>query len=213
MNHSRVGNAHEELVANKDVKQIVEVVAGSDKFDKLTAALAAADPAAPIIIFCNMKVRVQEIADQLWQSGASIDAIHGDKSQAEREYILKQFKRGDIKMLVATDVAARGLDIKGVDLVINYDFPRVVDDYVHRIGRTGRAGATGTAITFFDPAIDKAHAKELVKVMKDAGSQVPDALQAMVPRAGGWGGGGGGGRGGFRGRGRGGGGYGGAFVF
>jgi ATP-dependent RNA helicase DDX5/DBP2 len=162
-----IGNADQELVANKDVKQVIEVMSPSDKFDKLKDVLkstTASNPDVRVIVFCNQKRVVQEIADQLWGDGMAVDAIHGDKSQSEREYALSQFKKGVLKILVATDVAARGLDIKGVDLVVNFDFPMGADDYIHRIGRTGRAGATGTAITFFDPDGDKSHAKELTKV-------------------------------------------------
>ena len=105
--------------------------------------------------------------------------MHGDKDQYERTQTIEAFKVGICPVLIATDVAARGLDIKDVRAVINYDFPGNVEDYVHRIGRTGRAGATGNAYTFFT-ARDDRKAAPLVKLMEDAGQQVPDELRAMV---------------------------------
>ena len=86
-----------------------------------------------------------------------------------------EFKDGSCPLLIATDVAARGLDIPNVELVINYTFPLTIEDYVHRIGRTGRAGKTGISITFFQPG-DKSHAGELQQVMKQAGQDVPEEL-------------------------------------
>ena len=106
-------------------------------------------------------------------------AMHGDKDQYQRTQTIEAFKVGICPVLIATDVAARGLDIKDVRAVINYDFPGNVEDYVHRIGRTGRAGATGNAYTFFT-ARDDRKAGPLVKLMEDAGQQVPDELRAMV---------------------------------
>ena len=156
-----IGKADQELVANKSIKQVIEMVTPSDKFDKLKTFLKAADPASRILVFANQKRVVQEVADQLWADGLFIDAIHGDKSQGEREYALNQFKKGDVKILVATDVAARGLDIKGVDFVVNFDFPMGADDYIHRIGRTGRAGASGTQRRIEDKQDKKTHQTQL----------------------------------------------------
>lgn len=104
-----------------------------------------------------------------------ISALHGDLSQSERTLALQQFTNAQSSVLIATDVAARGLDIPDVTLVINYTFPLTVEDYVHRIGRTGRAGKTGKAITFFTDA-DKAHAGQLVAVLKGAKQPVPEDL-------------------------------------
>ena len=98
-------------------------------------------------------------------------------------WTMKQFKEGSMPVLIATDVAARGLDIKGVDCVINYDFPTQTEDYIHRIGRTGRAGAKGVAHTFFTN-IDRSKAHELVKIMQTAKQDVPAELAAMAARAG-----------------------------
>ncbi|KAG8053201.1 hypothetical protein GUJ93_ZPchr0001g30904 [Zizania palustris] len=113
--------------------------------------------------------------------GAS--AIHGDKSQSERDSVLSEFRSGRCPILVATDVAARGLDIKDIRVVVNYDFPTGVEDYVHRIGRTGRAGATGLAYTFFCEQ-DSKYASDLVKILEGANQSVSQQLRDMVSRGG-----------------------------
>lgn len=103
------------------------------------------------IIFCQTKMEVAELADVLTQRGFPADSLHGDKSQQEREATLKKFKQGQVKVIVATDVAARGLDIKDLTHVINHSLPWDTESYVHRIGRTGRNGQKGTAITLVNP--------------------------------------------------------------
>jgi ATP-dependent RNA helicase DeaD len=103
------------------------------------------------LIFARTKIRAQELADDLIRMGFSADALHGDLNQVRREQVLGKFRQHDITLLVATDVAARGLDIEDVSHVINFDFPQDVENYVHRIGRTGRAGKTGVAITLITP--------------------------------------------------------------
>ncbi|CAM8650285.1 SrmB Superfamily II DNA and RNA helicases [Burkholderiales bacterium] len=100
-----------------------------------------------VIVFTNTKIGAGRLARELIREGIAADAIHGDKSQGDRLATLERFKRGEIEVLVATDVAARGLDIAELPAVINFDVPRAAEDYVHRIGRTGRAGASGQAIS------------------------------------------------------------------
>ncbi len=100
-----------------------------------------------VIVFTNTKIGAGRLARELIREGIAADAIHGDKSQNDRLATLERFKRGEIEVLVATDVAARGLDIAELPAVINFDVPRAAEDYVHRIGRTGRAGASGQAIS------------------------------------------------------------------
>jgi ATP-dependent RNA helicase DeaD len=104
------------------------------------------------VIFCRTKRRVSKLFDVLKTNGFSCDELHGDLSQAKRERVMKRFRDAEIQLLVATDVAARGLDVEGVTHVFNYDIPEDADSYVHRIGRTGRAGMTGLAITFYSSA-------------------------------------------------------------
>ena len=98
------------------------------------------------IVFVNAKLTARRLARELEKCGFNADAIHGDKTQEERLKLLKDFKDGTLNIMVATDVAARGLDIAELPLVINYDVPFVPEDYVHRIGRTGRAGSSGLAL-------------------------------------------------------------------
>ena len=102
-----------------------------------------------VIVFSNTKIGTARLARQLERDGVKAESIHGDKTQADRMKALEAFKAGDLEVLVATDVAARGLDVAGVPCVINYDLPYNAEDYVHRIGRTGRAGASGEAIALF----------------------------------------------------------------
>merc|ERR1712098_508348 len=128
-----------------------------------------------ILIFVLYKKEAARIEQTLVRTGWKVTSIHGDKSQEARTKAVEDFKSGQVPLLVATDVAARGLDIPGVDYVINYSFPLTIEDYVHRIGRTGRAGREGTAHTFFQQC-DKLRAGELVKVLKEAGQEVPKAM-------------------------------------
>jgi superfamily II DNA/RNA helicase len=108
-----------------------------------------------VIVFSNTKIGTGRLARQLELDGVRAESIHGDKTQGDRMKALEAFKAGELEVLVATDVAARGLDVAGVPCVINYDLPHSAEDYVHRIGRTGRAGALGEAISLFAPAEEK----------------------------------------------------------
>ncbi|OMO69495.1 hypothetical protein COLO4_29040 [Corchorus olitorius] len=179
-----IGNC-DELVANKSITQFVELVAPMEKHRRLEQILRSQEPGSKIIIFCSTKKMCDQLARNLSrQFGAA--AIHGDKSQADRDYVLSQFRNGRSPVLVATDVAARGLDIKDIRVVINYDFPTGVEDYVHRIGRTGRAGATGVAHTFFGDQ-DSKYASDLIKVLEGANQRVPPEIRDMASRGGGMG--------------------------
>jgi ATP-dependent RNA helicase RhlE len=108
-----------------------------------------------VIVFSNSKMGTARLTRQLVRDGVKAESIHGDKTQAERMKALEAFKAGELEVLVATDVAARGLDVAGVPCVINYDLPYNPEDYVHRIGRTGRAGASGEAIALYTPAEER----------------------------------------------------------
>jgi ATP-dependent RNA helicase DDX5/DBP2 len=208
-----VGGVEEKLVANKAITQVVMVVNQHEKMSQLTALLRSKPRGTKAIIFAGTKRMCDQLSYTVGREFNAI-AIHGDKRQQERDAALASFKAGRNPVLVATDVAARGLDVKDVEMVINYDFPNGVEDYIHRIGRTGRAGATGEAYTLFT-SNDSKYARELSQVLSEAGQQVPTALAEMSRYGGGggrssrWGGGGGGGRGGRGGGGYGGGGYGG----
>ncbi|XP_009768648.1 ATP-dependent RNA helicase-like protein DB10 isoform X2 [Nicotiana tabacum] len=179
-----IGNV-DELVANKSITQHIEVVLPMEKQRRVEQILRSKEPGSKIIIFCSTKKMCDQLSRNLTRNfGAA--AIHGDKSQGERDYVLSQFRAGRSPVLVATDVAARGLDIKDIRVVINYDFPTGIEDYVHRIGRTGRAGASGLAYTFFSDQ-DSKHALDLVKVLEGANQCVPTELRDMASRGGGMG--------------------------
>ncbi|KAK4346291.1 hypothetical protein RND71_032630 [Anisodus tanguticus] len=179
-----IGNV-DELVANKSITQYIEVLSYMEKQKRLDQILRSQEPGSKIIIFCSTKKMCDRLASNLTRPfGAAV--IHGDKSQGERDHVLSQFRTGRSPVLVATDVAARGLDVKDIRVVVNYDFPTGIEDYVHRIGRTGRAGATGEAYTFFCDQ-DTKHASDLIKVLEGANQKVPAELRDMASRDGGMG--------------------------
>ncbi|EXB93551.1 DEAD-box ATP-dependent RNA helicase 20 [Morus notabilis] len=188
------------LKANQSINQVVEVVTDMEKYNRLIKLLKEMVDSGKILIFIETKKACDQVTRQLRMDGWPALSIHGDKNQAERDWVLAEFKSGRSPIMTATDVAARGLDVKDIKCVINYDFPSSLEDYVHRIGRTGRAGARGTALTFFTHANAK-FARELIKILQEAGQVVTPALSALVRSAGSSGGGSGGS---FRSRGRGG---------
>jgi superfamily II DNA/RNA helicase len=132
--------------ANVNIEQKLVQVSPDKKRDTLRTLLRGGD-VKNAIIFCNRKSTVRELTTSLKRSGFAAGQIHGDMDQSDRIAEFERFKRDEINILVASDVAARGLDVKGVSHVFNFDVPWQPDDYIHRIGRTGRAGATGTSIT------------------------------------------------------------------
>ncbi|EIW57832.1 DEAD-domain-containing protein [Trametes versicolor FP-101664 SS1] len=197
-----------ELTANHSITQIVEVVSDFEKRAKLIKHLdQISQENAKVLIFVGTKRVADDITKYLRQDGWPALAIHGDKEQRERDWVLGEFKAGRSPILIATDVASRGLDVKDVRYVINYDFPNNCEDYIHRIGRTGRAGTTGTSFTYFTTDNAK-QARELIGILKEAKAVVPPQLEEMSMYGGG---GGGRGRYGGGGRGRGGGGGGGRY--
>merc|ERR1719161_2585509 len=123
----------------------------------------------------------ESIANQVRRFGIRVESIHGDRDQASRDRALESFKAGDSKVLVATDVAGRGLDVKTIRLVINFDPANNAEDYVHRIGRTARAGMTGTAVTLLLPNEAK-KAADIADVMKKSGKPVPPELEDMASK-------------------------------
>lgn len=130
-----------------DIKQVVIETTDRGKKDALLDALKKYNPFMAIV-FCRTKRRVKKLNEQLQMEGYKCDELHGDLSQAKREKVMKVFRKADLQILVATDVAARGLDIDGITHIFNYDIPQDPESYIHRIGRTGRAGEKGLAITF-----------------------------------------------------------------
>src|SRR4051812_10410444 len=151
-----------------------------DKRDTLRRTLRAADNFKNAIIFCNRKREVAQLHRSLVRHGFNAAALHGDLDQSARTAALDSFRNGEVKLLIASDVAARGLDIPDVSHVFNFDVPHHADDYVHRIGRTGRAGKTGTAITIVAPSDGRAVA-EIEKLIGQsiAWAGVPPAAETV----------------------------------
>ena len=179
--HISIGadNPTGELRANTKIKQLVEVVDPRGKEQRLLQILrqhqGPKNKNDRILVFCLYKKEAARVEGFLRQRGLRVAGIHGDMNQTARSASLDSFKSGQCPLLVATDVAARGLDIPAVKVVVNVTFPLTVEDYVHRIGRTGRAGAEGLAITLFTEH-DKAQSGALINVMKAAGQEVPEEL-------------------------------------
>ena len=173
----RVTVGSTDLAANRNVKQVVEVLEPFNKDRRLLDLLKQyhASRQNRVLIFALYKKEADRVEQMLRQRGFAVEAIHGDKTQGNRSQVLEDFRSGKVPLMIATDVAARGLDIPQIEVVINYTFPLTVEDYVHRIGRTGRAGHTGMAHTFFT-VHDKAHAGALGNVLREAGVEVPAEL-------------------------------------
>lgn len=137
---------HNELTV-PNIEQVYFEVKDSNKFEALSRLMDINNIKLGLV-FCNTKKRVDDLVEQLQSRGYSADALHGDMRQAQRENVMKRYRAGNIELLVATDVAARGIDVDNIEIVINYDIPYDEESYVHRIGRTGRAGKDGKAFTF-----------------------------------------------------------------
>ncbi|CAI5466874.1 unnamed protein product [Closterium sp. Yama58-4] len=172
-----VGRSTGGMSANDDVTQIVEVVEPWQKNKLLVSLLEKYHKSRRnrVLVFVLYKVEAERIEALLASHGFKVGGIHGNKNQGLRTKAVNDFKSGAVPVLVATDVAARGLDIPNVEVVINCTFPLTTEDYVHRIGRTGRAGNKGIAHTLFTSE-DKARAGELVNVLRQANQPVPEGL-------------------------------------
>lgn len=170
----------QDLSANPDIHQTIEFTNDFDKTNRIeNIARSASEKREKILIFCDTKMECKDVFYNLSKLGLNVEEIHGDKDQRQRDFAIKNFKNGISNILVATDVASRGLDIKDIKIVINMSMPRDIASYVHRIGRTGRAGIKGQSLTFFtkeDPRI----AKELIKILRQASQEVPDELLSMA---------------------------------
>ncbi|CAI2169055.1 5511_t:CDS:10 [Funneliformis geosporum] len=127
----------------------------------------------PVLIFVQSIERAKELFHELIYDGINVDVIHSERTKAQRDSIVLKFRQGKIWVLIATELMARGMDFKGVNLVINYDFPQSVQSYIHRIGRTGRAGRAGEAATYYTKD-DAPYLKSIVNVMRDSGCEVPE---------------------------------------
>ncbi|ODV90755.1 hypothetical protein CANCADRAFT_11392, partial [Tortispora caseinolytica NRRL Y-17796] len=152
------------------VEQRVEIVESeNDRKDRLLRILRQPRYRPPVIVFVNTKPYCDSIADFLKASNFKIATMHGDKSQSQREKALDDLRTGKINILVATDIAGRGIDVPNVSLVVNFEMPHNIENYTHRIGRTGRAGQRGTAITFIDKR-DKNVVRDLYRIISRSNS-------------------------------------------
>merc|ERR1719272_2198230 len=180
--HINVGGL--EMRTAHTIRQYVEVVQQQDKRGRLKRLLEKVMDGSRILIFSSTKRDADELTREMRLDGWPALCMHGDKKQEERDWVLSEFKAGKSPILVATDVASRGIDVKDIKYVINYDFPNQIEDYVHRIGRTGRAGAMGSSYSFFTS--DKfRHAPDLIRVLEEAKQPVPEELQKLSGGGGG----------------------------
>lgn len=169
----RVIVGHKEA-ASEDIEQ--KLIYTGNEYGKLVAIrqMIADDQSGftpPVLIFVQSIERAKALYHELLYDKVNVDVIHGERSQRQRDHVIERFKKGDIWVLICTDVLARGIDFRGVNLVINYDVPPSAQAYVHRIGRTGRAGRKGKAVTFFTKE-DNSVVKPVINVMKQSGCDV-----------------------------------------
>ena len=170
-----------DLAAVHTVTQYVKIMDETKKEDHLKYYLKKMKPSDKFIIFCGRKATVDQLSSNLCVQGVENDAIHGGRDQECREQALRDFRSGEIKILFATDVASRGIDVDDISVVINYDFPRNMEEYVHRVGRTGRQGRKGRSVTFFTRR-DWDYAGELIEILEKTNQKVPEFLPDMARR-------------------------------
>ncbi|XP_016348471.1 putative ATP-dependent RNA helicase DDX43 [Sinocyclocheilus anshuiensis] len=201
-----------DLAAVNTVQQTVLFVQEEEKKAYIFDFIDRMEPQDKVLIFVGKKVKADDLSSDLCLQGVAVQSLHGDREQCDREEALQDFRDGRVRILVATDLASRGLDVHDITHVFNYDFPRNVEEYVHRVGRTGRAGRSGASITLVTRE-DWRVASELITILERSGQDVPEELVLMAeryekhqrekamfaPRGRGGGGGGGGRRGSFRG--------------
>ena len=187
LNDPKLVEVARENSTAKTITQKLYEVHDSEKVDALLDLLddEMCEDAKNILVFVNSKIASRRLARTLSQYGIDADAIHGDKTQDERIKTLDAFKHGELRVLVATDVAARGLDIADLPVVINYDVPFNAEDYVHRIGRTGRAGMKGLALTLMCPGADEKNISAIETLTKQHFKRIrPDVSSHRRPSRG-----------------------------
>lgn len=160
-----------------DVTQIIHKVPKLKKNNKLTEVLDVSTEGA--IVFVETKCGADVLASLLSELEIPTTSIHCDRLQSQREQALRDFKCGKMKVLIAAVVAARGLEIKTVSHVINFDLPNTIDEYVHRIGHTGRVGNKGVASSFYDPQRDSVLANDLMRILNRAGQDIHEFLRSV----------------------------------
>jgi len=172
-----------DLAAVQSVSQnIIFIDGGEDeKREILMEFFKRMEPDDKVMVFVGKKSRADDISSNLALKDIPCQSIHGDREQSDREQALIDLKAGTVKIMIATDVASRGIDIHDITHVINFDFPRDIEEYVHRVGRTGRAGKTGTSITFMERR-DRRQAQQLIDILTKAGQEIPDELEEMAEK-------------------------------
>ncbi|XP_044229334.1 probable ATP-dependent RNA helicase DDX43 isoform X2 [Thunnus albacares] len=200
-----------DLAAVNTVQQTVLIVHEEEKKSYVFDFIRNMHPQDKVLIFVGKKLMADDLSSDMCLQGLAVQSLHGDREQCDREEALKDFKDSRVRILVATDLASRGLDVHDITHVFNFDFPRNIEEYVHRVGRTGRAGRSGAAVTLVTRE-NWRMAPELIPILERAGQEVPEELVLMAeryekhkrekemcnPRGGqGRGGGGGGGGGGW----------------
>jgi superfamily II DNA/RNA helicase len=153
--HYQTNPAHHEAISMEEQGEVTHRFWSVSHADRIAIATAIVERSWPAIVFSRTRHGAERLSKQLNKAGVRSEAIHGDRSQSQRERALAAFGRGDVHVLVATDVAARGIHVDGVTCVLQYDPPATDKDYVHRSGRTGRAGEAGSVITFVSPEKEK----------------------------------------------------------
>jgi len=164
------------------ITQVVRVVSKYEKENLLNESLRQYVQRynGKVLVFVATKRMCDQLTHGLNRAGWTAAAIHGDKRQEERDRVLADFKGSRCNIMIATDVASRGIHVDDITCVVNYDFPGNIEDYVHRIGRTGRAGKTGIAISFFVPGVDSRKGADLVKLLEAANQEIPDRLRTIA---------------------------------
>ncbi|KAM0873291.1 hypothetical protein ACQ4PT_038165 [Festuca glaucescens] len=168
-------------VVNKDITQLVEVRPESERFFRLLELLGEWFTKGKILVFVHSQEKCDSLLKELFQHGYPCLSLHGGKDQNDRESTLADFKSNVCNLLIATSVAARGLDVKDLEIVVNYDVTNHYEDYVHRVGRTGRAGRKGYAVTFISEEEER-YAPDLVKALELSEQAIPEDLKALADR-------------------------------
>ncbi|KAF5275014.1 hypothetical protein FQA39_LY06951 [Lamprigera yunnana] len=176
-----------DLAAVHTVTQTILMLSDEEeeKFETFFNFVSKMQEDEKAIVFCGKKTRADYLASELVLHGIDCQTIHGDREQCDREQALADITNGTVQILIATDVASRGIDIEDITHVINYDFPRNIEEYVHRVGRTGRAGRTGYSISYFTRS-NWGSASELIEILQEAAQDVPEELYKMSERFKSW---------------------------
>ena len=167
------------LKVSDSIEQNIEVRSEISKFSRLLEILEQFEEKGSIIIFVDKQEEADSLFRKLLEKGILCGSLHGGKDQLDRLSTIEDFKEHRLKVLIATSIAARGLDVKDLNLVVNYQMPNHIEDYVHRVGRTGRAGKQGVSYTFLDPE-DEHYAPPLCRLLKSAKQKIPEELEKLA---------------------------------